>query len=154
MKEVEFEVKGKAAVAIVLVAFLWAVLGHRADLASFDAHGKEAIKYHLYVGYLRHGMPSLSREIDSGAPEHQLTESIGMFLDQKNIELGQVDLQKDPYSHEIYIARVEIESVNDGAPPDGRTVRYLEMRRQFGDWIVERDTYQGRFRESWWDLLF
>ena len=154
MKEIEFEVKGKAAIALLLLAVTLAFLGYRNDKADFQKNGKDAIRYYLYLDYLRQGIPALDSLVISDLAESEIDSQVHQFLGQKNITLGDATIRRDVYMDDTYIVRIEIESVNGRSPPDGRDVRYLEVQRILGRWIVSGDSYESRFSRPWYRILF
>lgn len=154
MKEIEFEVKGKTAIAVLLLAVTIAFLGYRNDTADFQKNGRDSIRYYLYLDYLRQGMPAIDALVNSDLPELDIDNQVHQFLSQKDITLGDATIRRDMYMDDTYLVRVEIESVNGRSPPDGRTVRYLEMQRTFGRWTVLGDSYESRFSRPWYRILF
>lgn len=137
MAEYNFQLRGWHALVgiLVLVGFIGVKVWLR--ICSVDDEMRDAVRVELLQEYSGRGPKDVARivtEAREGLPIEPVPEVV-----QRDIEFSSMGAHGKIGAHETLV-RAEI-TVDGGAPPDGRAIRYFRISRKYGGgWMVVGET--------------
>jgi hypothetical protein len=122
-----------AVVILGIVAFQCSRRTQKVDDSLRFAIGVSLVREYMGEGLKQQAQEHLKQKVSGDAP----TELSPSATPIPNVVLGSVKAHGSP---DVVIAEVEV-TMNGGPPPDGRSVRYLDVIRSAdGSWLVVADS--------------
>jgi hypothetical protein len=132
MAEYRTQLQGWRAIVGILVVAGFTGVQMWARIRPVNQAMKDAVRTELLQQYSGRGPENIARfvaEARTGLP----MESVAPVV-QRDVEFTSVGARGGSGSG-IVVFRAEV-TVDGGSPPDGRAVRYFNLERKFGGWLV------------------